>query len=213
MEQSFHHADHKQSIGKQAVIFLSGANGVGKNTFFNNCLKPLGGSLVVRDLVGVPKKGEIAGVHYHFIYDREFLRKLKNNEYLFAAKQVYSRGRGITFAAFNQTRISGKYPVIIGGPTTYHKIFAALKQHHPNFQLLNIYLLPPTFHIWLDRLTQRAKGDVIEAAKLVEKLENSVNMLERIAQQEFIFDLVVVNDNLGNLKNYQKRLALSGLLL
>jgi len=81
------------TTGKGHLIIVSGPSGVGKSTvlkgLFQQCKLPL--VMSVSATTRPPRPGEIDGVSYYFLSEKEFLTRRENNEFL-ECVEVFGRG-------------------------------------------------------------------------------------------------------------------------
>lgn len=68
-----------------------------------------------------------------------------------------------------------------------------------DFEVASIYLIPPSFAVWFQRLWERSKNDPKQRDEVIRRLTNSVALLEKIAGNELSTDLVIVNDTKDNI--------------
>ncbi len=64
------------------VLVLHGPSGVGKDTVIDILRRRTGIYRAVSSTTRKPRQGEVEGVDYHFLGEREFERKVKAGEFL-----------------------------------------------------------------------------------------------------------------------------------
>jgi guanylate kinase len=162
------------------LVVISGPSGVGKDAVLQ-LLKRRQRSLffVVTATSRAPRAGEVHGVDYFFISDREFERMIEAGE-LIEYALVYDQYKGVPKEQVRQSLLSGKDVVMrvdVQGA-------AKMRQLYPDALL--IFLVPGTEAEWHKRLLERKT-----------ETEESLRLRVATARQELdcvsLFDYVVVN--------------------
>lgn len=127
-------------IEKSSIIVISGPSGVGKKTVIMELLKINPDLMVsISATTRNPRRGELEGIDYFFVTEKEFKSKIKNDEFLEWA-QVHGNYYGTLISNFFQAKINNTHLIleidIQGGLTVRNK--------YPKESLL-IFLLPPNF--------------------------------------------------------------------
>ncbi len=97
----------------QILLVLSGPSGVGKTTVAKRLLSE--GDDLVRVVTCTTREsrdGEIAGVDYHFLSEKEFMRRVKAAEFLEHA-EVYGRRYGTTKSSVREMFASGRDVLLV----------------------------------------------------------------------------------------------------
>ncbi|HKV53257.1 MAG TPA: guanylate kinase [Candidatus Binataceae bacterium] len=140
---------------RRGIIFiLSGPSGAGKTTLFRPALKVAAGlersvSLTTRR----PREGEIEGVHYRFVTDDEFKRKVAADE-LAEWAQVFDASYGTPRAPLDQAIASGR-DVLLDIDT---QGALQIRGKYPE-DAVAIFVLPPSFAELEERLRRRGTED------------------------------------------------------
>lgn len=162
-------AANLESLEKLQLVILAGPTAAGRNTLINLLIKTGRYHSVVSDTTR-PKRFnngifERNGVEYWFITEQDFLDGLKQGNYLEAALIHRQQVSGVNITRLDGTLKAGKIAISDienKGVATYH-------DYKPD--TLCIFLLPPGFDVWMQRI--RRRGDVDEA-ELRRRLESAV---------------------------------------
>jgi guanylate kinase len=175
------------STGRAAqlpVFVITGTSGAGKGTLVQALLErvpevELAVSATTRDR----RPDEDEGVHYWFISDEEFDRRLANGEFLEYNEFPWGQRSGTLWSELERIRSSGKAPLLELEPNGA----LAVKQRVPDAVV--VFITAPSF----DELERRLRDRATESAgEIEERLELSRRQLEQAEQSDF----VVVNDDL-----------------
>lgn len=165
------------------LIVISAPSGAGKSTLALKMLASLkNGSLSVSYTTRDPRPGEKAGVHYHFISENAFMKKIEGGEFLEYAKvhdQFYGTGkRDIERLLKRGKRVF--LDIDVQGARQ-------IRQKMPASQF--IFILPPS----LSTLRKRLKGRGTESQEVIERRMNeALNEIQACTE----YDFVVINDDL-----------------
>ena len=167
------------------MLVLSSPSGAGKSTIARNILENVPGfELSVSVTTRSRRPSEIAGVHYHFISQRDFEMRRDSGELLEWA-QVHGNFYGTPRGPVEQALAAGRdmlFDIDWQGAEQ-------LRQKMPE-DIVSIFVLPPTMKELLSRLKRRAEDpdDVIAT-----RLANARSEIEQWRN----YDYVVVNDDLN----------------
>ncbi|WP_035587042.1 guanylate kinase [Hippea jasoniae] len=164
------------------VIFvISSPTGAGKTTLCNLVEKERDDvQRVITHTTRKPREGEKNGVDYHFVSNEEFKRMIKMGEfveYAFVHSNFYGTSKKALVDVLNQ----GKFPILaidVQGAKNIANSFD---------NVVNIFILPPDFDIWLERIKKDRSRDSLSV-----RLKTAVNELSEL---EF-FDYCIINDSL-----------------
>jgi len=168
---------------KEGLLFiLSGPAGTGKNTLVKMLIEEF--PCVVESISFTTRKsrpGEVQGVHYHFVDEKEFEEKIAKNEFLEYVKLYgYYYGTGLKQVQEEQKR--GKHVILVidtqGALQLINKVVAVF-----------IFLRPPSIEILRQRLTQRNT----EEQKVIEERLSWAEKELAVAEQ---YDYCIINDDL-----------------
>ena len=173
------------SLKKDGVmIILSSPSGAGKTTLVKKLSKINNFKISISYTTRIPRINEINGKDYYFVSQNEFESLIKNNELLEYAK------------VFNNYYGSSKkkvYDLLDKGNNVLFDIdwqgTNQIKNIKINYELLTIFILPPSKKILLNRLTERENNHKKIIKERMSKFEQDV-----LHWREY--DYVVINDNL-----------------
>lgn len=157
----------------QAVI-LTGITAAGKNTIMNDMLADERFSRVVTSTTRAPRENdgvmEQDGVDYYFLSVNQAQQKMQNGEYIEVAN-VHGRVNGSLVAEYE--RIHNEHKIALTD-IDYQGAVRFLDFDMKN--LLVLFVVPPSFETWLERVTRRAGGslgddkeDIIKRFRSAEK--------------------------------------------
>lgn len=164
------------------LIVLSGPSGTGKGTLCRELLAKVPGLVYsISATTRPPRQGEIDGVHYYFMQEAEFERKLAQDEFLEWAR-VYDNLYGTPRAQVEKQLNEGKNVILeidIQGTRQ-------IKEKYPDGVF--IFILPPSFA----ELTARIVGRGTETQEAIQKrLQAAYQELQSLD----LYDYLVVNDD------------------
>jgi guanylate kinase len=163
---------------------ITGTSGAGKGTLVQALLDRVPEvELAVSATTRERRPGEIEGVHYWFIPDEEFDRRLDADEFLESYEFPWGQRSGTLWSELERIRAKGKAPLLELEPNGA----LAVKERVP--EALLIFITAPSFDELERRLRERATES---AGEIEERLELSRRQLEQADECDF----VVVNDDL-----------------
>lgn len=151
----------KVLIGSGEVIILCGVTAAGKNTISNYLVENGDYAQVVSHTTRLPRVNngvpEQNGVEYWFVNDEQMLQMVLDQKFV-EVKNIHDQQiSGTSIAAIESIIMSGKHPVMeidIQGTIELTNIVPDLRP---------LFVLPPSFEVWMERLNKR--GAVSEAEK------------------------------------------------
>lgn len=168
------------------LIVFTGPSGVGKATIehelFNDVDLKL--HLSVSATTRAPRKGEIDGVHYHFISHEEFDQRIANDEFI-EWNEHFSNKYGTLKSEIDRISNLGKIPFIeveVIGAKNIIESFGDDK-------LISIFITPPS----IEDLRKRIIGRGTETP---EQVELRLSRVEEEVGYANLFQHVIVNDDL-----------------
>jgi len=165
------------------IIIISGVAGSGKGSVWSILKKyPEKYCYSVSYTSRKKRKGEIEGIDYHFINEKEFDQAVKNNEFL-EWEQVHFDKYGTKADDFNKIISSGKIPVLILDV----KGMLSIKKKYDH--VISIFIVAPTIEEAMSRLKKRGS----ETEETLKKRISRYKMEMAYAKD---YDYVIVNDNL-----------------
>lgn len=164
---------------KGQILVISGPAGSGKGTTVNEILRlfPDEFTLSVSCTTRKPRKGEIDGVHYRFITEEEFDRRIENDEFLEYARYCNDNNYGTPRDFVEAERLKGRNVIleidVKGG--------MQVKAREPDTIL--IMVAPPDVATLEKRL--RGRGTEPEE-EILKRLERGRQELEQIPLYDYI---------------------------
>ncbi|OQC09480.1 MAG: Guanylate kinase [Candidatus Cloacimonetes bacterium ADurb.Bin088] len=166
------------------LIILSAPSGGGKSTILAEVLKAADNiDYSVSYTTRPPRGTEQNGVAYHFVDEREFLRRREEGDFLETA-QVFGRWYG-TSKSFIRGRLAARRHVIMD-----IDVQGAAQIHTTDIPHVKIFIIPPSMEILRERLMKRATDSPQEIEK---RLTIARKELEYIPN----YDYLVVNNELS----------------
>lgn len=166
------------------LIILSAPSGGGKSTILAEVLKAADNiDYSVSYTTRPPRGTEQNGVAYHFVDEREFLRRREEGDFLETA-QVFGRWYG-TSKSFIRGRLAARRHVIMD-----IDVQGAAQIHTTDIPQVKIFIIPPSMEILRERLMKRATDSPQEIEK---RLTIARKELEYIPN----YDYLVVNNELS----------------
>ena len=178
------------------LVVISGPSGVGKGTIIGH-LKDIYEEknkklyLSVSCTTRSPREGEVEGVNYYYITEKEFKRRIKKNDFL--EYNIYGTGK------YYGTPKSTVLNYLKKGYDVLLEIdINGYKQIKNNFnEAVGIFIMPPD----IDELYNRLKNRNTEDEEIIKvRLETA----EREISENYIYDHIVVNENNKSLEAAQK---------
>lgn len=162
----------RELLHDQAPLLLCGITAAGKNTLANELIAEGGYETVVSHTTRLPRENhgvmERHGEHYFFVDDETMLRMVMDKQFV-EAKPVHDKVYGTSIAAYEAPLSRGNIPVLDIDVQGAEEFVAAVPSLKP------IFLLPPNFKVWQERLAGR--GDV-DPAKLRPRMESAIKEIE-----------------------------------
>jgi guanylate kinase len=180
----------KDLIGQTAVLLLVGPTGAGKDSVKDELLKTGRFHHIVSHTTRPPRINhgviEQDGREYHFV-DEAAAEKMLDEQAFIEAKvysgNLYGTSTAEIQAARDKERIAMTDLEVQG--------VAEYKSLDPN--VMAVFLLPPDFQTWQQRL-QRRYGDVVDVADYRRRLETALQELDQLLNTDYY--VPIVNDDL-----------------
>lgn len=168
------------------LFILSGPSGVGKGTVRELVMKDqsLNLSYSISMTTRKPRAGEINGVHYFFVSEKEFDEAIKNNELLEYACFV-SNYYGTPKAFVDKLLDSGKNVLL------EIEVQGAMQVVEKCKDAITIFMMPPSF----EELEKRIRGRRSEPEEIVLQ---RLTKAQREMKLQDNYKYVVVNDTIEN---------------
>jgi guanylate kinase len=172
------------STGKQPVLVITGTSGAGKGTLVQELLRRVPEvALAVSATTRERRPGELDGVHYWFITDEEFDRRLADDDFLEYYAFPWGQRSGTLWSELDRIRDAGKAPLLELEPNGA----LAVKGRVPDAIL--IFITAPDFEELERRLRERATESTGE-------IEARLRLARRQLEQAEQCDNVIVNDEI-----------------
>lgn len=183
-------ADAVELIRSAKIVFLVGVAGAGKDTVINELLKSGDYHYIVSHTTRQPRYNhgvlERDGFEYHFIDFARAEEMLDNGEFI-EAKLVHGTNIYGTSVSEIQTAKDKSEIAIseieVQGIAEYRAVADTV---------LPIFLLPPDFATWQERLVRRYGGDV-DAEELRKRMETAKSELQEAIDKDY-YEFVVNRD-------------------
>jgi guanylate kinase len=171
------------STGKPPPVFvITGTSGAGKGTLVQELLRRVPEvALAVSATTRGRRPGEVDGVHYWFISDEEFDRRLAEDDFLEYYAFPWGQRSGTLWSELDRIRDQGKAPLLELEPNGA----LAVKGRVPDAVLFFIHA--PDFEELERRLRERATES---AGEIEERLALSRRQLDQAEQCDYL----IVND-------------------
>lgn len=171
------------NIKRGLVFILSAPAGTGKTTLVQKLVNEFPHVIAsVSFTTRAPREGEINGVHYYFVDEAEFTRRIANNEFLEYVK-LYDDYYGTSRPLMEEQLSQGKHVVLVidtqGGLLLKDKIKATY-----------IFVAPPSLNVLEKRLQTRRT----EPQHVIEK---RLAWAEQEMGAKEAYDYLIVNDDLN----------------
>lgn len=182
----------KQAINlvqKTKIVFLVGVSGAGKDTVRKALVKTGSYHYIVSHTTRQPRFNhgmlEKDGENYHFSTQQKVLNMLSNNEFV-EAKMFSGNIYGTSVAEIKRAHDKGKIAITeieVQGVAEYKAI---------DKNIVSIFLLPPDYEIWQQRLLDRYEGKP-NTADLQKRMQTAKRELEEALTQPY-FEYVINKD-------------------
>ncbi len=170
---------------KHFLIILSAPSGGGKSTILNEILKLTDTiDYSVSYTTRQPRGEEQNGVHYHFVDETEFQKRIAAGDFLEHA-EVFGRWYGTSISYIKSRLKAGKHVIMD------IDVQGTAQIGNTDIPYIKIFIIPPSMEILRDRLIKRNTDSMPEIEK---RLRIARNEIERISEYEYL----VINDDLDS---------------
>jgi len=166
------------------MIVLSSPSGAGKTTLVKKLSSLDNFEISISHTTRHPRPNEISNKDYFFVNESEFIRLIKNEEFLEYAK-VFNNFYGTTRTPVIDKLDKGKnilFDIDWQGADQ-------IKNKKLDYKLITFFILPPSKEELFERLSNRDMKDKLIA-------EERMKQFERDVLHWINYDYVVINDNL-----------------
>ena len=168
------------------MVILSSPSGAGKTTLVSLLAKQNNFEISISHTTREPRNGETPNKDYYFVNDKEFKRLINNQEFLEYAK-VFNNYYGTTRTPIINYLNKGKNVLFDIDWQGTEKI----KRKKLNFELLTIFILPPSKKVLFQRLSNRDMKDKLIVGERMKLFEKDVIHWRK-------YNYVVINNKLEN---------------
>lgn len=176
-------------IRSTQIVFLVGVAGAGKDTIISELLKSGDYHYIVSHTTRKPRYNhgilESDGLDYHFIDITKLEQMVDNHEFV-EVKKVHSNVYGTSVAEIQAARDKSEIAINeidVQGIAEYRAI---------SDTVLPIFLLPPGFDVWQERLKRRYNGEVDED-DVRERLATARDEIQEALSKEY-YEFVINED-------------------
>ncbi len=168
---------------KGQLFILSAPAGTGKTTLVQKLMQEFSPSLIasISYTTRLPREEEIEGVHYHFISETEFEKKIAATEFLEYVK-LYGIYYGTSRRWVEERLAQGKHVILVIDTQGALQ----LKGHFP---AVLIFLSPPSLDVLRARLISRR-------TETADMLERRLDWAQKELQAIPYYDYQLINDDL-----------------
>jgi guanylate kinase len=183
------------------VFVFSAPSGAGKTTLLSYLRTAIPGLVYsISATTRRPRDGEVDGVHYFFLSEQEFKRRIENNEFAEWAL-VHGNYYG-TPKSFIEETIAGGLHIIMDidvfGKKTFDKSYP---------EAIGILILPPSMELLEKRLRGRGSDDE-ETVRT--RLKNAMIEID-FARDQGKYEFTIVNDDLEKAKSETEQVIRSNI--
>ena len=182
------------------VLVLSGPSGAGKSSLISKISKDIGDYYFSISTTTRPiRDGEIEGVHYHFVTEKEFKQDIEDDNFLEYAV-VHTNHYGTSLKPVREALSAGKlviFDIDVQGNTAINDRLGDITT--------SVFITPPTLSELKKRLLNRSTDsqDVIKSRIKMAKRE-----IQRISE----YDYLLINDDLDEAAELLKQITMSAKL-
>lgn len=180
----------ERSVKRGKVIVFSAPSGAGKTTLLDYLREQIPNvQYSISATTRKPRRGEIEGVHYFFLSEEEFKKRIE--EELFAEWQlVHGNYYGTPRSYIEQTVEAGSHIVMdidVYGKKKFDRVYP---------DATGILIVPPSMEL----LESRLRGRASDAEEVIVKRLNNAKTELAFATSEGKYEYTIVNDNLDRAK-------------
>ncbi|MGB3023551.1 MAG: hypothetical protein WBB39_01965 [Candidatus Saccharimonadales bacterium] len=174
------------------VVLFCGITGAGKDRVQDELSKTERFARIITSTTRAPRENdgimEQDGREYYFFTRDQALQKIANKEY-FEVALVHGQINGATVQEIKRIHDAGKTAI---GDVDYQGV-QYYKKHSPS--TLALFLVPPSFDIWMERLKRRYDTEADFVAAWPKRRESAIRELEWALSTDLC--RIVINDDLA----------------
>lgn len=176
---------------KKPIIIFTGPSGVGKGTIERYLFDfdELNLSLSCSATTRAPRKGELNGIHYHFISVDEFRNKIKSRK-LIEFSYHFNNYYGTLYSELDKIHKKNKVPMLeieTRGAKQIIEKFSQNNNDQEKYNLITIFLGPPS----IDDLRKRIINRGTESPEV---MKTRLKKAEEEIAESTIFKYKIIND-------------------
>ena len=184
------------------VVFLVGISGAGKDTLRKELLFSGAFHHIVSHTTRSPRHNlgvlEQDGLDYHFVDFKKIEKMLENQEFV-EAKMFSNNIYGTSIAEIQVAHDDNKVALSdleVQGVAEYMSISSTVRP---------IFLLPPNYEVWQDRLKQRYHDNEIDPTDMSRRIQTAKQELQEAFTKDYFY--FVVNDSVDKSLKQVKDIA------
>ncbi|QFR48488.1 guanylate kinase [Sulfurimonas lithotrophica] len=178
-----------------AILVLSGPSGAGKSTLLNEIINDVGECYFSISTTTRPmREGEIDGVHYHFVDEKEFEKDIEEEMFLEYA-HVHGNYYGTSIKPVKEALKDGKlviFDIDVQGNTVVTNRLGDITT--------SVFISPPT----LSELKHRLEARQTDSQEVIDR---RIKMAKREIQRISEYDFLIVNDDLDKAAQILRTIA------
>lgn len=165
------------------LFVISGPSGAGKGTLIANLRKRYPGlALTVSATTRAPREGEVDGIHYYFMSEDEFSKRVSCGDFLEWAK-VHAHCYGTLTTEVERHLKEGRSVVL------EIDVQGALQVKEKLAEAVLIFIAPPSLEVLEERLRGRATESESDIELRLQNAQGELALANR-------YDAIIVNDDL-----------------
>ena len=165
------------------LIILSAPSGGGKSTILSEILKFADDiDYSISYTTRKPRGIEENGVHYNFVDEDEFERRMSRNDFLETA-QVFGNWYGTSISFIKKRLAMGRHVIMD------IDVQGASQISNEDIPYIKIFIIPPTMKVLRERLINRGTDTMEEIEKRLNIAQSEINKIP-------CYDYLVINDDL-----------------
>lgn len=184
-------AEVVELVKKASIVLLVGISGAGKDTTRRTLMQQKGYHSIISHTTRAPRENhgvmEQEGVEYHFI-SLEQARQMIEDQAFVEVKYYGTNIYGTSVSEIQMAQASLTTAVAdieVQGVAEYVNLSPSI---------IPVFLLPPSYEVWQDRLQQRYLGGALDESDLRKRTETAKLELEHALEVDYFH--FVVNDHI-----------------
>ncbi len=184
-------AEATKLIKTTPILLLVGPTGAGKDSLKDKLLETGGYHHIISHTTRMPRINhgvvELDGREYHFI-DKTTAERMLDEKAFIEAKTYSGNLYGTSVAEIQAAHDEDKIAMTdieVQGVAEYKTL---------DDNVMAVFLLPPSFQVWQERLRRRY-GDVVDAADFRRRLQTALEEIEQLLNTNYY--MALINDDLG----------------